>query len=301
MTSDSGNGQIYRHFKLALCYRRDNSNLLVDGTSFCFVINANGVTLNSLPDSSAAADGCWVDFVIVLDAVTTDDAHMADNNDYHANITITVSDGGSHNDTYILPMTGYYNYQEPASQGSSSFQVTDYNALINIKQMNQYSTGNYGTQVGAVDFETRSFSSVDAGGSYVTSNLSASNCFSISISSDMNYGSNDFVLKKVSSSISSYNDYNSIPIRVFVKPVNTSGYALDYTIDSGSDDLIAFAKRNLVKDAGNSWGTIANFEYKGTVYVCLADNAGGKDYNALAQTLTAGEYDCDIYFFVITP
>lgn len=211
LASDSGNGELYRTFKIGLAYRKavgsTHSNYEpANGTSF-FAMDQPGVATYPLPAATGGISYSWTDLLIVMDDLNAngDVNHIQPGNDYKALLTIhAYSEDNTYSEVITVPLQGQYEYEPSASIGDNFFSIDDGNVLADLRAL---STSEYVT-LGAIDFKTISMNSSSANKRSYTISISPSGILGDSA---------DFKMRRVSGTMTQDSEYNSLPIKVLIE------------------------------------------------------------------------------------
>lgn len=293
MYSASNNRNAYRTFSIYACYRANNDKnynpntgaVGGDPTYILFGDGSGNTTPMILPVSTGTS--YWIDFVLVMDSIDNDAAHMVSANDYQAVVTIScTSNADSGNGLFSLPLQGYYNYEKPSSEGDCFFSITDDQVVLDINSMKT----NEETKIGSISFHTRSFDNTSDGSINYTQKM-----FTIGMGALSAVTGNDFELKKID------DEGNELPIRIRVIPTtrklkDNSAYILDSGETSVATPVLEVnVNRDIQYPKDRGWAV--SYDYEGSIMVSLRS-----DYDATAfKELSTGEYYCYIYFSVTSP
>lgn len=286
MPSASSNGLVYRTFKIGLAYRKSENghkNYTPPGetTSF-FSIDTAGSAPYPLPAATSSLKFSWIDFLIILDNYTTngDETHLASANDYQCILTVTAHTADNRfSQSLSIPLMGYFESEPSEMAGECFLNLTNYGTVLDLRNM----TSSDLIDVGFLDFST------------ISVNVNNKTTYDISISpSDIINDSDDFVMKRMSSTVNTYDETNSVPIRILLKGttvVGTSTLASD--LDSASTRSVAATK---ILQSATGTGESATLSYGYNAYVQVGLDPSYDTTNL--ASLISGQYYCDVYFFV---
>lgn len=317
----TGSGSAIQHVNLGTEY-----NVYMGGSS-------TGTTSQVVVPQETASqyEGIWWDVVLVFDynVDTTNDTVLGadgvtynlvgSDSYYTAIVKLTISWGDSDEEqaTYNMYLNGYYKSSYTAS-GSSGSVICTLNVdklatgnSIDIKTLfNSYSEGASAAAQSKQEVATYSFTTNTMSGS-LEGNVYF---FLSSVSSGINSGATEFILRHINSDGStSYRDTNHNAVKFYayidserghssLEATSVLGTSVQFTGTSVfnqtiSSDYVVIEADNY-KDQDSNWHT--RWHDSGTISVAIPSSQTINGNEVTVDGLVAGQYSANIYFHVVT-